>query len=91
MDQQKFRPIVEVSVFDLNDRLPHIGQLSQEFLLNLLKTSRSDLPLVGPWIVRIGKEFLFCTKLWGQKLVKESDVVVMLSDLKNFLAPKPSV
>src|SRR6202048_879256 len=91
MREQKLSAVLEVAVHHLDDRLPEVGELLQELLLHLLELAVEDLPAVALLVEAVDEELLVGGEVGGYELIDEGDVVVVLADLEDLLAPQPQL
>src|SRR5262249_16755458 len=86
--QQQLRAILEVAVLDIDERLPEVGQLEQQPILDLLELAGLDFPVAAALVEAEVEELLLAAEIEREVLVDEPDVVVELADLEDLAPPE---
>src|SRR5205823_6248723 len=87
--EQQLAAVLEVALFDVDERLPEVGEPKEQLVFDLLELAALDLPIARALVEAERKELLFAAKLLGEELVDERHVVVQLAHLEYLLAPEP--
>src|ERR1700694_4785219 len=91
VDEEQLAAVLVVPLLHRDDGLAEVGQHVEELLLHLLEVALQDLPALVLLVVAEGEELLIQAEVEGEELVDEGDVVVVLADLEDLLAPPPGV
>src|SRR5262249_32575387 len=87
--QEELAAVLEVRVFDVDERTPRVRELEEELVLDLLELARLDLVPLVPARPAEAEEFLIAAEVRRQELVDERDVVVEGAHLEDLLFSEP--
>src|SRR5262249_12247839 len=84
--QVELAAIAVIGIFHTDDRLPEVGQIEQEALLDLLELAAFDLVHLGLVVVAIAEELVAAAEIHRQSWFDKGHVVVDPPDLEYLLA-----
>ena len=90
MLQYEFSTVLKVGVHDRDLRTPHIGEIREELLLNLRKSTAFNLVGIRVGVVTELEHLVLAAEIESQELVDKRKIVVDSSDLKDLLAAHSS-
>src|SRR5690606_25793069 len=88
MPEQELAAVQVVRIDHVDERLPEVGQLPQQRVLDLLELARLDLEPPRPAILLEREKLLIATEVEREELVDERDVVVEATHLEDLLPPE---
>ena len=78
--------VAEIAVHDEDERLPEVGQLEEQTLLDLLEITIADLIHAGLRVEVVDEQFVLAAEVLGQVVVDEGHVRAVPADLEDLLA-----